>query len=42
MKWFLVFLGFCRHPLPPISRRATKAELETMNRLLKEDRKAFP
>ncbi len=42
MRKILIFLGFLRHPLPPVSRRATKKELRQINNLLKEDRKAFP
>lgn len=38
----LLFLGFRRPPLPPISRRASSDSLATMNALLSEDRRQFP
>jgi hypothetical protein len=42
MRKLLIILGICRHHLPPISRAATKKQLAEINRLLAEDRRAFP
>jgi hypothetical protein len=42
VRKILNLIGICRHPLPPMSREATKKQLAEINRLLAEDRKAFP
>jgi hypothetical protein len=42
MRKILIFLGFCRNPLPPIQRTASVKELARMNQLLRLDREMFP
>lgn len=42
IRSILLFLGFRRHPLPPISRRASSDSLAKINALLAEDRRQFP